>query len=107
MWTSRVLVSPHVVGPPDPVDQRVAGEHPAGVLHQQGQQLELLAPEVDVLAPDEDPVAVGVDLDVARRRRAPPCRAAVGAAPARRRAPARRGVRRSTARIRATSSRSR
>ena len=54
-----------VVGAPDAVDQHVAGEQPAGVLHEQRQQLELLAAEVDLVAPDEHQVAVDVDLDAA------------------------------------------
>ena len=37
-----------VVGAPHPVDQHVAGEHPAGVLEQQREQLELLEREPHV-----------------------------------------------------------
>ena len=44
-----------VVGPPDAVDEDVAGQQPAGVLHQQREQLELLAPQVDVLIPGRRP----------------------------------------------------
>ena len=47
MCTSRVLVSPNVVAAPHPVDEHLAGEHPAGVLQQQRQQLELLERQAD------------------------------------------------------------
>ena len=94
-----------VVGAPHPVDEHVAGEHPPGVLHQQPQQLELLAPQVHLLAAHVDPALVEVDPDVAglpgdavARRRARSPRRVVGAGA---------GMRRSTARMRATSSRRR
>ena len=55
----------HVVRTPHPVDERVAGEDAACVLDQQHEQLELLATQVDLLAPDEDPVTIGIDPDTA------------------------------------------
>ena len=90
-----------VVGAPHPVDEHVAGEHPAGVLEQQREQLELLERQphvgrrgcvtswrsvVEADVADLDHVVV----DQGQRR---------GASSAERR--------RSTARMRATSSRSR
>ena len=56
-----------VVGAPDPVDQRVAGEHPSGVVQQELEQLELLERQLHQLAPDHDLVALGVERDVADR----------------------------------------
>ena len=49
-----------VVGTPDPVDERVAGEHPPGVLDEKQEQVELLAPQLHILAADHDLAAVGV-----------------------------------------------
>ena len=41
---------PDVVGAPDAVDEHVAGEDAARVLDQQSQELEFLAPQVDLFA---------------------------------------------------------
>ena len=64
-WTSSVLVSPDVVGAPHPVDQGLAGEHPAGVGQQDLEQLELLERQLHRVAPDDDLVALGVEGHVA------------------------------------------
>ena len=52
-----------VVGSPDPVDERLAGEHAAGVLHQQLEELEFLARQVDGLSPDGDLEPLRVEPD--------------------------------------------
>src|SRR4051812_29018572 len=42
----------HVVRAPDPVDQRLAGQHPSGVLEQELQELELLQRQLHELVAD-------------------------------------------------------
>ena len=81
-----------VVAAPDPVDQLAAGEHPAGVAQQELEQLELLQRHRDAGAVDGHDVPVDVH----------PHRAGLEAAGA---AGSLSPRRRSTARIRATSSR--
>ena len=76
---------------PDPVEQLVARDDDAGVLEQVGEQVELLAGQLDGLAGDSDLARVRVEDDVAELERL------------RRAAPAR--LRRSTALTRAASSR--
>ena len=99
MCTSSVLVSPSSRSP-HPVDEHVAGEHPSGVLDQQPEQLELLATQVDLVAADEGPPGVGLEAEAAELLDA--------VVPAGRLRPSSAcGERRSTARIRATSSRMR
>ena len=87
-----------VVGAPHPVDERLAGQHPAGVGQQELEQLELLQRERHRGAPDDHLVALRVEGHVADLQRLPAelVRARVVGA-----------RRRSTARMRATSSRSR
>ena len=58
-----------VVAAPDPVDQRVAGQHPPGVGQQHVEQLELLERQRQRLAGDGDRVLVGVERHVADRDR--------------------------------------
>ena len=48
----------YVVGAPHPVDEHIAGQDAARVLDQEPQELELLAPQVDLLAADEDAALV-------------------------------------------------
>ena len=54
-----------IVGAPDAVDERVAGEHAPGVVQQQLEQLELLERQLALLAPDRDLVALGIEAHVA------------------------------------------
>ena len=54
---------PNVVGSPDPLDEHVAGEHPAGVADKQPQERELLRGQLNPLPTDLDLVALGVDTD--------------------------------------------
>ncbi len=68
-WTSRVLVSPDVVGAPHPVDQGLAGEDPAGVGQEELEQLELLERQLHALAADDHLVALGVERHVADAER--------------------------------------
>ena len=55
----------HIVRTPHPVDEGVSGEDAPCVLDEQHQELEFLAAQVDLLTPDEDPVAIRVDPDTA------------------------------------------
>ena len=82
-----------VVGAPHPVDELHAGEHAAGVAQQHLQQLELLERQLHLLAADGDDVALDVHADRPRLERS--AGASSSASPRRR----------STARMRATSSR--
>src|SRR3954454_11527572 len=53
----------HVVRAPDPVDQLHAGEHAAGIAHQELQQVELLERQRDLRAVHRDHVPVDVHPD--------------------------------------------
>ena len=54
---------PHVVGPPDPVDQLRTGQHPAGVAEQDFQQLELFERKLHVFPAHRHHVALHVHAD--------------------------------------------
>ena len=55
-----------IVAAPDAIDEHVAGEHAAGVLHQQAQQLELLASQVHLVAAHEGPSGLGLEAQASR-----------------------------------------
>ncbi len=54
-----------VVRTPDAVDERLPGQHPAGVAHQQLQQFELLQRQRHLIAAQVDLVAAGVETQTA------------------------------------------
>ncbi len=61
MWVSRVRGVGELLVPPQPVDAPLPGDHLAAVGHQEGQEVELLAREVDRHIVDHHLAPTGIE----------------------------------------------